>query len=218
MGRMVLNLNYTFTGWEQHDNQKCAVLEYVGDVSMKSAGDGDAAGMMSIDQGKASGKTWFDPAMGMIKETAGKQDLTMKINAQGQSISTQMQQNPWTRNSSKSLTLRNRRESSLQRTGDGRGRRKNSRGGTCNSEFRVHFMPTAKPSELLKPATYHQPKQQRKTMALNNAPDLTQRPPRSPRVRLGGYVILPRMLDKGRATINGKTASIIIIVQWTRGF
>ena len=41
-------------------------------------------------------------------------------------------------------------------------------------------------------------------MALNNAPDLTQRPPRSPRVRLGGYIILPRMLDKGRATINGK--------------
>jgi hypothetical protein len=40
--------------------------------------------------------------------------------------------------------------------------------------------------------------------ALNNAPDLTQRPPRSPRVRLGGYVALPRMLDKGRATIAGK--------------
>jgi hypothetical protein len=37
-----------------------------------------------------------------------------------------------------------------------------------------------------------------------HAPDLTQRPPRSPRVRLGGYVILPRMLDKGRATIIGK--------------
>ena len=33
------------------------------------------------------------------------------------------------------------------------------------------------------------------------APDLRQRPPRSPRVRLGGYVILPRCLDKGRATI-----------------
>ena len=36
------------------------------------------------------------------------------------------------------------------------------------------------------------------------APDLTQRPPRSPRCRLGGYVILPRLLDKGRATIIGK--------------
>src|SRR5579872_972605 len=41
-------------------------------------------------------------------------------------------------------------------------------------------------------------------MALNNAPDLTQRPPRSARVRLGGYVVLPRMLDKGRAMIAGK--------------
>lgn len=34
--------------------------------------------------------------------------------------------------------------------------------------------------------------------------DLTQRPPRSARVRLGGYCILPRMLDKGRAVIAGK--------------
>ena len=31
------------------------------------------------------------------------------------------------------------------------------------------------------------------------APNLTQRPPRSPRVRLGGYVMLARVLDKGRA-------------------
>ncbi len=37
-----------------------------------------------------------------------------------------------------------------------------------------------------------------------NAPDLTQRPPRSSRVRLGGYVVLPRMLDKCRATLAGK--------------
>jgi hypothetical protein len=37
-----------------------------------------------------------------------------------------------------------------------------------------------------------------------HTPDLTRQPPRSPRVRLGGYVILPRMLDKGRATMAGK--------------
>lgn len=36
-----------------------------------------------------------------------------------------------------------------------------------------------------------------------SAPDLTRRPPRSPRSRLGGYALLPRMLDKGRATIIG---------------
>ena len=34
--------------------------------------------------------------------------------------------------------------------------------------------------------------------------DLTQRPPRSTRTRLGGYVLLPRMLDKGRAELAGK--------------
>ena len=37
-----------------------------------------------------------------------------------------------------------------------------------------------------------------------HTPDLTKYPPRSPRVRLGGYVILPRLLDKGRATLDGK--------------
>jgi len=37
-----------------------------------------------------------------------------------------------------------------------------------------------------------------------NSFDLTQRPPRSPRVTLGGYVLLPRILDKCRASIAGK--------------
>jgi Domain of unknown function (DUF5069) len=37
-----------------------------------------------------------------------------------------------------------------------------------------------------------------------NITDLTQRPPRNPRAKLGGYVILPRMLDKGRAQLAGK--------------
>lgn len=33
--------------------------------------------------------------------------------------------------------------------------------------------------------------------------DLTRRPPRSPRIRLGGYALLPRLIDKGRATSAG---------------
>jgi hypothetical protein len=39
-----------------------------------------------------------------------------------------------------------------------------------------------------------------------SAPDLTQHPPRSPRVRLGGYAHLPRLLDKARAFLAGKNA------------
>jgi len=38
-----------------------------------------------------------------------------------------------------------------------------------------------------------------------NAPDLTKQPPRSPRVRLGGFALLPRCLDKGRAALAGKS-------------
>ena len=42
-------------------------------------------------------------------------------------------------------------------------------------------------------------------MSINNSsPDLTQRPPRSPRSRLGGFVMLPRILDKGRAALASK--------------
>ena len=37
-----------------------------------------------------------------------------------------------------------------------------------------------------------------------SAPDLTRQPPRSPRVCLGGYVLLPRILDKCRATLTKK--------------
>ena len=36
-----------------------------------------------------------------------------------------------------------------------------------------------------------------------HTPDLTQHPPRSPRVRLGGFVHLPRLLDKARAFAAG---------------
>ncbi len=38
----------------------------------------------------------------------------------------------------------------------------------------------------------------------SNYPDLTVRPPRGPRVRLGGFVCLPRILDKCRAVLAGK--------------
>ncbi len=40
-------------------------------------------------------------------------------------------------------------------------------------------------------------------------PDLTQHPPRSPRARLGGYVHLPRLLDKARAAAAGKLGEYV---------
>jgi hypothetical protein len=54
-------------------------------------------------------------------------------------------------------------------------------------------------------ALRRQQNQKRRIIIMSlHTPDLTKFPPRSPRVRLGGYVILPRMLDKGRAALAGK--------------
>jgi hypothetical protein len=46
-------------------------------------------------------------------------------------------------------------------------------------------------------------------MSTNILNDLTQHPPRSPRSRLGGYVILPRTLDKARAKAAGKNGEYV---------
>lgn len=46
-------------------------------------------------------------------------------------------------------------------------------------------------------------------MASLFAPDFTQHPPRSPRVRLGGFVHLPRLLDKARAQQAGKLGEYV---------
>jgi hypothetical protein len=43
--------------------------------------------------------------------------------------------------------------------------------------------------------------------SLTHAPNLTQRRPRSPRVHLGGYVILACIFDKGRAQLAGNQRS-----------
>ena len=37
---------------------------------------------------------------------------------------------------------------------------------------------------------------------MNTAKDLSKEPPRSPRIRVGGFAILARMADKGRASLN----------------
>jgi hypothetical protein len=39
---------------------------------------------------------------------------------------------------------------------------------------------------------------------INLSKDLTKQPPRSPRNRLGGYALMARMIDKGRADLEGK--------------
>lgn len=50
------------------------------------------------------------------------------------------------------------------------------------------------------------------------APDLTQHPPRSPRVRLGGFAHLPRLLDKARATAANRNGDYVYGAMMDRHF
>jgi len=49
-------------------------------------------------------------------------------------------------------------------------------------------------------------------------PDLTQHPPRSPRVRLGGFAHLPRLLDKARAVAAGRNGAYVWEAMMDRHF
>jgi hypothetical protein len=49
-------------------------------------------------------------------------------------------------------------------------------------------------------------------------PDLTQHPPRSPRVQLGGFAHLPRLLDKARAFAAGKHGLYVYGAMMDRNF
>jgi hypothetical protein len=81
LGKAELNLDYTFTGWEQRDQRNCAVLEFKGTMTSKSAGSapGPMGGSFNIEKGTLSGKEWFDPDLGMGVETSIDQDMTLHI-------------------------------------------------------------------------------------------------------------------------------------------
>jgi hypothetical protein len=84
-------LTGTLKAWEQHDNHRCALFEFSGDISPKSGGDSQTI-PVTIESGRISGKTWFDPALGMMIDTTTTEGMTIKVEAQGQSLTTKVNQ------------------------------------------------------------------------------------------------------------------------------
>lgn len=92
LGTLVIQINYTFTGWEAHNGQRCAVLEHTGTIG-KKGGDTSAEGsMISAIDGTTKGKTWFDPDAGAELETISKQTMKMKMSVMGQDMAIDMLQ------------------------------------------------------------------------------------------------------------------------------
>jgi len=80
LGTIKLDLNNTFKGWESRENRKCAAIDFNGTMNSKGGPNAGAMGMrMTIEDGKLSGKTWFDPQLGTAVETRMDQDMVMHI-------------------------------------------------------------------------------------------------------------------------------------------
>jgi hypothetical protein len=92
LGGMVVDLTYTFTGWEQRDNHKCAVLAFAGDIYTQAGADGASPPGFTLDDGKSSGQTLFDPVLGMATEGSAIQSFSVKMNTQGKAITDRMTQ------------------------------------------------------------------------------------------------------------------------------
>jgi len=76
IGTLVINLTYTFTGWDDHDGRKCAKLDYSGTVKSKP---GAAPATFALDSGKMTGTTWFDSDAGVVVENTSTQNMNMKV-------------------------------------------------------------------------------------------------------------------------------------------
>ena len=82
LGKVRLDQKYTFKGWEQHEQRRCAALTFTGSIGANTGDPNNAIGVaMSVSGGQSSGKLWFDPARGMIIDTQIDQTIQMRMKA-----------------------------------------------------------------------------------------------------------------------------------------
>jgi hypothetical protein len=91
LGTLIVKLDVTFKGWEEHAGRKCAVLEHTGTIGRKEAEAADSSMLRSMT-GDTKGKTWFDPEAGAEVESIAFQNMLMKLDAMGQEASVNMKQ------------------------------------------------------------------------------------------------------------------------------
>lgn len=79
---------YTFTGWAERDGRKCAVWEDTGVITANPPAPG-AANTIKVEAGKVSGKTWFDPGLGVVAESNTLQEMTLVSSGADGTLTTQ---------------------------------------------------------------------------------------------------------------------------------
>jgi hypothetical protein len=92
LGTLVIDMEFTFKDWEQHANRKMALLNSTGTISVKPGQSSGPMGEASIESSKLTGRSWYDPAVGMVVDQDGHQEMIIKLSPGGQSITSKMKQ------------------------------------------------------------------------------------------------------------------------------
>jgi hypothetical protein len=79
VGRVVATLTNTLRGWQQHDGRKCARIEINGSLAMKNERSAVLLALFDakLQDGRVSGKSWFDPVAGLPRETVLEQSCNI---------------------------------------------------------------------------------------------------------------------------------------------
>jgi hypothetical protein len=85
LGKTVLSLNYTFTGWKEYEGVTCAVLNYTGVIKTtpgSASSNSFAPGIhmnVSMNDTKFAGYSFVDPVKGVVVEAAANQIIPMEM-------------------------------------------------------------------------------------------------------------------------------------------
>ena len=83
-GKIAVDAKITLKGWEDHEQHKCAILESRGTLKGTVGDAAGPMGKMSIDQGKITGRSWFDPELGAMIDYVSDQAIRIKGEMPGQ--------------------------------------------------------------------------------------------------------------------------------------
>jgi len=91
-GTVALDFNSTFKGPDLNEQHQCELVQFSGPITSRSTQSG-IMGNLTIEEGRAAGKMWFDPQLGAIVESQIDQLLFAKMGMPTQPGSTEISQN-----------------------------------------------------------------------------------------------------------------------------
>lgn len=78
LGKVTVDMKITFTGWEQRDQHHCAALQTEGSFKSSTPIPAGQMGTMMLEDGRGGGRSWFDPQLGALVESASDQFLRLR--------------------------------------------------------------------------------------------------------------------------------------------